>query len=60
MATRQAAVTHSRQLKHKSRRVRRAASAITRTGADSVRRALPTNLDCMENDYYRFLNQPRD
>jgi len=54
------AAKYSAGSKHKAIRLSRAVRAIARSGADAARRPAHCQLDCVENDYYRFLNYPRD
>jgi hypothetical protein len=60
MAPRQVARSRTTASKHKSVRLRLALAAFARSGAGATARPTPCEFDCMENDYYRFLNHPRD
>ena len=60
MAPRQVAAKRSAHSKDRGIRLSRAVRAIARSGADNARRPAHCGLDCVENDYYRFLNYPRD
>ena len=60
MATRQAAAVYLADSRRKGARFRRAMDVIARLRANEAPDLTPTELDCMENDYYRFLHRPRD
>jgi hypothetical protein len=60
MAPHQVATKYPAAPKRKGIRLRHAMRAIARSGADAGRRPVHCELECAENDYYRFLNYPRD
>jgi hypothetical protein len=60
MATRQAAAVLLTDSRRKSARLKRTVNVIAQLKVKAPSFPAPTELDCMENDYYRFQHRPRD
>lgn len=60
MAPGQVAAKYPGGSKRKGIRLRHAMGAIARSGANAGRWPTRREPECVENDYYRFLNYPRD
>ena len=60
MATRQAAAVLMADTRRKGARLKRATDVIAQFKVKAESFPAPTELDCMENDYYRFQHRPRD